>query len=271
MARLRLAAFTVLAVVAGGCINSATLITVKPDGSGTVELSLLMNTQALKAMLAGMGGGAGANSGSFINESEIKRQAERMGGVRFVSSEPVKAPGGFEGIKALFAFDDINKVQVSQDPQMAGPGGGAFGPPPSADDNAVRFTLARSGATSILTIAIDESTGSADAADPADSPEMMMLQDPAAFAMMKTMFQGFKVAVDLEVAGSIVKTNADHVRGSRITLVEIDMNALVADEARFKALAGQMKPGASLGAVRPLLKDVKGVKINGPVVTVEFR
>ena len=40
-------------------------------------------------------------------------------GVRLVSTEPVKA-GGFEGSKAIFAFDDINQVQVSQDPSMSG-------------------------------------------------------------------------------------------------------------------------------------------------------
>ena len=40
-------------------------------------------------------------------------------GVRLVSTEPAKA-NGFEGVKAIFAFDDINQVQVSQDPDMSG-------------------------------------------------------------------------------------------------------------------------------------------------------
>ena len=54
--------------------------------------------------------------------------------------------------------------------------------------------------------------------------------------MMKTMFQGFKVAIDLEVVGKILKTNADYVEGSRITLMEIDMGALLNDEAKLRAL-----------------------------------
>jgi hypothetical protein len=37
------------------------------------------------------------------------------------------------------------------------------------------------------------------------------------------------------------------------------------------ALQGKVGPGATLAEVRPLLKDVKGVKINNPTVTVEFR
>ena len=36
-----------------GCINSATLIKVKPDGSGTIDQSILVNTSAMKAMMPG--------------------------------------------------------------------------------------------------------------------------------------------------------------------------------------------------------------------------
>ena len=35
-----------------GCINSGTLIKVKPDGSGTIEQTLLMNMSMLKGMMA---------------------------------------------------------------------------------------------------------------------------------------------------------------------------------------------------------------------------
>ena len=45
--------------------------------------------------------------------------------------------------------------------------------------------------------------------------------------MMKTMFEGFKVNIDLEVAGTIVKTNAEYVAGSSVTLLEMDMEALL--------------------------------------------
>ena len=48
-----LAAFG-LAFVLSGCINSGTLIEVKPDGSGTIEQTMLMNIAALKSMMAGL-------------------------------------------------------------------------------------------------------------------------------------------------------------------------------------------------------------------------
>jgi hypothetical protein len=85
------------------------------------------------------------------------------------------------------------------------------------------------------------------------------------------MFDGFNVAIDLAVDGKIVETNADYVTGSRITLLEVDMDSVLADEAKLRALQSQVKPGMSLSDIRPYLKDIKGVKVNHPTVTIEFR
>ena len=89
--------------------------------------------------------------------------------------------------------------------------------------------------------------------------------------MIKSMMKGFKINIDLEVVGSIVKTNAEYVNGPRITLLEMDLEALLADEAKFKALQGKIGPDASLSEVKPYLKDIKGIKIDGPSISVEFR
>jgi hypothetical protein len=250
----------------GGCINSATLVKVKPDGSGTVEQTTLVNMQALKAMMPGMPGGQQANP---VNQDNLKRQAERMGkGVRLLSAEPAKS-GGFEGVKAVFAFDDINAVSVSQDPDMAG-GTGGIAPPPSQNDNPVRFKLARQGGTSVLTVQFQDkpSKGAGSDTAPAGGPDM---SDPTVMNMVKAMFEGFKIGIDLEVVGSIVKTNAEYVSGSKVTLLEMDMASLFADEAKLKALQSKVKPGASLSEVKPYLKDIKGIKIDGPTVNIEFK
>lgn len=261
--RVVLAAAT--ALVLTGCINSSTLITVKPDGSGTVEQTTLMNVGALKAMMPG----AADQAPNPVNEDNLKRTAEKMGkGVRLVSAEPMKA-NGFEGVKALFAFDDINQVQVSQDPDMGGGPDGAAAPEPKADEP-VRFSLTRQGGASTLTIVFqDKPSGGATAAEPTNG--MPDLSDPMMMGMLKAMFQGFKINIDLAVAGDIVKTNAEYVTGSRITLLEMDMNALMADEAKFKALQGKLGPSASLSEVKPYLKDIKGIKVDGPTISVTFK
>ena len=89
--------------------------------------------------------------------------------------------------------------------------------------------------------------------------------------MVKTMFEGFHILIDLEVDGKIVKTNADYVNGSRITLIELDAAGIFQDEAKLKGLQSKLGPGMSLSELRPYLKDIKGVKVNHPTVTIEYR
>jgi hypothetical protein len=251
-----------------GCINSATLIKLKPDGSGTVEQTTLVNSGALKAMMPGLNQ-PGQDAGGLINKADLERTAQRMGkGVRLLSADPAKS-GTFEGVKAVFAFDDINQVQVSQDPGMSGGASGSFAAPPPANESPVAFKLARTGGTSVLTIQLQDkpvAEGKPDA--PTGGPDM---SDPQVMNMVKAMFEGFRIGIDLEVAGSIVKTNAEYVNGPRITLLEMDMAALFADTEKLKALQSKVGPGASLSSVKPYLKDIKGIKIDGPTVVVEFK
>ena len=271
MRLIRLLVVLVAAVSLTACLDSTTLVKLKPDGSGTVEQTTLMNTAALKGL---MGGAGGQMNGPMMNKADLERTAKSMGeGVRLVSSEPIKGDAGFEGVKAIFAFDDINKIQVNQGPSMSGGTGATRSAEPTTDDP-VRFKLTRSGSTSTLTINfIDRpGPGKSDTAATKPSPgEMPDLSNPMIMNMMKTMFQGFKVNVGLEVVGSIVKTNAEYVAGPRLTLLELDVAAILADEAKFKALQGKLGPDASLSEVKPYLKDIKGIKIDGPSITVEFK
>jgi hypothetical protein len=264
----RIALVIVVACTVSGCINSSSLVRVKPDGSGIIEQTLLVNTATLKGLMAGVGAqGQVKEMPGILNEAEFKRTAERMG-VKPVSLTPLKE-GGFEGAKAVFAFDDVTKIRVDQDPQLAGTSSGTFASPPPASKSPIKFGFAKQGGSSVLTIMVDEQTAAPGVKpDPSTPPQKI---DPAMMQMVKTMFQGFKVVIDVEVEGKIVKTNADYVNGSRVTMLELDMARLFEDEAALAALQTKVGPGASIADVRPYLKDVKGVKINNPNVTIEFR
>ena len=265
----KLAVAVVAAVIGSGCIRSATLITVKPDGSGTIEQSVLMNAAALKGMLGGLGGAQQSSSGG-INEDELRKAAAKLGeGVTYVSSEPLKADDGFEGSKALYAFTDISKVRVSQDPNLTGASTGGVATAPK-DDSPVTFAMTRTGGVSNLTVTFNDKPARDKAASqtPPGGPSM---DNPQMMEMMKTMFQGFKVGIDLQVVGSIIKTNADHVAGSKVTLLEMDLGALLADEAKLKEVQKVLGPNASVAELKPYLKDIKGLKVNDPVVTIAFK
>ena len=261
MSVFRLAGVVALAVGLSGCINSAALVTVKPDGSGTIEQTILVNLAAVKGLMAGMGAGQTKEPGGVLSEEGFKRAAERMG-VRPVSLTPMKQ-GGFEGAKAVFAFDDISKVRVDQGPQI-GPAAA------SSADSPIRFGLKRQGGSSILTINVDEKAAASATEKVQEAPSLDTV-DPQMMQMIKTMFEGLRIAIDLQVEGKIIKTNADYVNGSRITLLELDAAGIFQDEAKLKGLQSKIRPGASLSELRPFLKEIKGVKVNHPSLTIEYR
>jgi hypothetical protein len=267
MSKIRVLLAIATSVVLTGCINSTTLIKVKADGSGTVEQTTLMNVAAMKSMMPGMQ--QSGQAPNVVNRADLERTAARMGkGVRLLSAEPTKNDNGFEGVKAIFEFDDINQVQVSQDPNTGGGPDAQRSAEPTRDDP-VKFKLTRTGGTSLLTINFTDKPGGGD--KPSQAGDMPDLTNPMIMGMIKSMLKGFKINIDLEVVGSIVKTNAEYVKGPRITLLEMDLEALMADEAKFKALQGKLGPDASLSEVKPYLKDIKGIKIDGPSISVEFR
>ena len=84
-----------------------------------------------------------------------------------------------------------------------------------------------------------------------------------ALTMMKMMMRGLYVDVALNVNGRILKSNAPYVDGSRVTLMQIDFDKLLADEAALMKLQGA-KDLKSLAAV-PGLKVV-----TEPTVTIDF-
>ncbi len=265
----KVASVALAAILCAGCLRSATVINVKADGSGTVEQTLLVNLGLMKGMLGGMGGPQGQTPGA-LNEADLKRNAARMGeGVTFVSAEPLKSDDGFEGTKALYAFTDVTKLRVDQDPNLSGATTGGVSTPPK-DSNPVTFQFAQADGVSTLTVSLKDKPKAEGGPTPAPTggPDM---DNPQMLEMMRSMFKGFKVSIDVAVAGKILKTNADHVAGSRVTLLEMDMEKLMQDEAQLKKVQKMLGPTASVSELKPYLKDVKGLKVNDPVVTISFR
>lgn len=270
---VRAAVTLAAAAVCTACLDTSTLVTVKPDGSGTIQQRILVSTEGLEDALGGMGfkskGGTTKKSGG-PKAGDLRADAARVGdGVELVSVEPISAPAGFQGAVATYSFRDIRKLHADEF-LMPGPPGGTGGAP-SDSRTAFTFTTTPDG-TALLSIAFDEKPAKKKAGADKNAPQDFPgLTDAKALEMVKTLFRGFKVGLDIEVAGDIVRTNADHVNGRRITLMAFDMDALLADESKLKALDKVLSPGASLAEARPLLAGVDGIKINKPIVKIEFR
>ena len=250
-----------VAAASAGCLRSTTTIELKPDGSGTILQETAVSAQAI-SMLQGLTAGnqpPGEKPPQLFSEEQARKAAETMN-VTFVSGEPIKT-GELEGYRARYAFDDISKVTVKMD-QGANSiaSGGDTKKPPFA------FTFTRGATSSQVSIQMpDQSNGGMSGLQfpgggDTDADKAKAAQ---ALTMMKMMMRGLYVDVALNVNGRILKSNAPYVDGSRVTLMQIDFDKLLADEAALMKLQGA-KDLKSLAAV-PGLKVV-----TEPTVTIDF-
>lgn len=281
MRRISLLLVLPIALASAGCFSSATLLHVKPDGSGTLEQRVMLGGGMLSLMQMGanMGAAAGPEAKGetaktredVFKELESKLRAATLGeGVTIVSTERVTDPSGFEGVKAIYNVKDVNQLRIGLAADMPGNVADA------KKDDPIRFELARRGSQSTLTVTVpeqkaDEKPAATSTAPPAGTPGpadmSAMMDSPEMLAMMSQMFQGAKISFDVEVEGQVVNTNSDLVSGSKVTLAEIDLATLLADENFRKKI-----PAAGSGPGR--LEDLKGLagaKVSPTPLTITFR
>jgi hypothetical protein len=248
-----------LSLACAGCLRSTTTIDLKPDGSGTVLQETGISTQAL-AMLKSFAAsqpGEKDNSADMFTEETARKAADTMG-VRFVSGEPFKT-ADLEGYRARYAFDDITKVRVNMQQGTSGMSSPSGQPP-------FGFTFDKGATVSTLTVQMPEQapgTSPLQGLPGAGASDANKAEAAQAMAMMKMMMSGLFIDVALNVEGKIVRTNAPHVEGSRVTLLQIDFDKLLADEAALQKLqaASDLKS----------LANIPGLKLaSEPKLTVAF-
>ena len=106
---------TVALFATGGCIESTTLVRLNTDGSGKVEDTLLMRTDVIQ-MLMGVSEEMGEEPGEFklADRAKLEARARKMGeGVTLESVEDIVTEN-HQGYRALYTFQDINKIQVNE-------------------------------------------------------------------------------------------------------------------------------------------------------------
>jgi hypothetical protein len=217
-----------------------------------------MSAEAL-AKIKEMGASFGKEPEDPFSEERARAQADQFGeGVTFLSAERIKRPDS-EGIKASYGFKDIRKVKIDQNAAGAKSGGA-----PRQEPSLITFRLEpSSGGASVLTVVTPrpKEEESKEPAPPAGDKEIDMIRE---------LLKGFKMSMAIEVQGTLIKTNADHVDGSTVTVFEMDLDSLLADPEKLKELAGR-KP-KTMAEAQALLKGVKGIKLNAaPEITIEFK
>jgi hypothetical protein len=251
----------VAALMSTGCFQMTTVLKVNADGTGTIDHRMVYTKAALAQLkqFAALGGGGGADP---LSEQQARDMTASIGpGVTYVSSELVTTPLG-QGRDAIYAFTDVRTLRISTQP--AAPGGisiktPGFNTQPSASES-ITFTLTReAGGNAVLHIHVPEPNyldffGSPNAA--------------GQIGMVKTMLAGARVQLAAEPAGVLARTSSPFVEGQRVTLLDIDLDTVLADETllpRIQAVA------ATPAEAKAVLLSAKGLKINlDPEITIEF-
>jgi hypothetical protein len=227
---------------------------------------MLLTTQAVNQLkqLSALGGGRGSTFDP-LSEAQARTMASVLGeGVTFVSSTPITTPLG-QGRESVYSFTDINKLKVSTQPPAPGginiQAGGI-----NTEAESVTFSLTReANGNALLHINVPEPAF----LDKLDSGGGSGTSQVGAgqMAMIKSLLAGAHVLLAVEPAGALVRTSSPYVDGQRVTLLEVDLDQMLKDDALIARIQG----AKTQDEMKAILKDTPGLKINfDREITVEF-
>ena len=267
---------TALLLSLTGCLTFESIIKLKRDGSGTVEQTFIFTSEMLRMAL--LFGGDDGGPVELCDQEDLAEQAASMGeGVSLLSSEAID-DGDAIGCRAIFAFDDINTLNVSFNPGDQMPGGMAAEEPDAetTDEDAedVDFISFRfdPGSTATLTVTMDQDPNdeaNTEEPPPFDAAAIDSTARLQQMQMMREMFKGARLAILLDIEGEIKETDASFRDGNRITLMEMDFDKLLEDEESLEKLVAADPQNTD--EMRALIEDTEGVKQEtNEVFTVKF-
>lgn len=268
-----------------GCMRMETVVNVNKDGSGTIDLTMLIS-EAMVGMVMSMAGEdeAAMDDIPFDEASFVEMGAAYGENVELVSYEEI-TDDGYIGGRGSFSFPDINKIRVAIFPDKD-------------DSGDYSFEFREKGRKRQLKIftnyeeseEVEESVEEA-AADEESSDEPLLNEEEMAeleeqlgegleelegmfealgeqAGLMATFFEGMRISLKLNVDGRIVRTNSKHADRKSLTLFDMDMGQLVGNEELMAALA---ESGGTPDNVKDF-KDIEGVVFdNKEVIEVIFK
>jgi hypothetical protein len=176
----------------------------------------------------------------------------------------------------VYTFKDINTLKLSMNPDT--PGGMGGGAEEAEGDDPVTFSMTK-GANPQLVITMPKPKADDTAEEQPSAEDQDMANNPQAKAMMKQMFDGFRLRMMVKlIDGEISKSNASYQgldpksqKKQYITLMDMDLGKIMQDDAQFEKLSkmGQIK---SMVEAKEKLKDIQGLKIETEEkVTVDIK
>ncbi len=255
--------FTV--VLFTGCLEVDTTIHLNKDGSGTLEESVLMSSQVIEMIsaFAASFDSTSADTASFslFKEDQLIADTAKYGsGVKYVSGQEVKKEGK-EGYNVVYAFKNINDLKINQNPNSKIDMEGV-----EFEEDTVNEFLHfefEQGNPSQLTIKLP-SLNDQDVSNEVTTEDTTSTSTEGMDELLKLM-KGMRISLALDVNGNITKTNASYVKGSSITLFDINFNDLLDNPEKLKIFK-QQNP-KNLEEIKKIVENLPGVKVelNNPV------
>lgn len=266
MKHLRCLLLAAVSLTLVSCLEMKSTITVNKDGSATVEETMLLGAQ-LAAMMAQQGGGEDAGPGGQLKglvldkEGAEKRATELGEGVTVKSIEEMKTPDGKTGNKVTFAVEDIRKLKYKPNTPDGKEG---------AEDKSVSdMTFALEGGT--LTITNPDADKKKEGAEkPKKTPEEIE-QMKAQMGMMKQMFAGMRMTVEVKAADGIASSDASHQTADTVTYLDVQFDKLMENPDAFATMM-EGSENMSMADAAKKFEKVEGMKIEGrKVVKMELK
>jgi hypothetical protein len=251
------------ALACSACFESTTVLRVKGDGSGTLQQRTVIKKSALAQLRSFSALGGGRATLDPLSEDQARALAASLGeGVTLASTTAVNTDEG-EGRESVYAFPDVTKLHVSEQPPT--PGGVSVktqGLSTDAPDITLGLTHEANG-DAVLHILVPPPALFA-------GPDGSGGINPVVIAQLqaiKGMLAGARLQLAAEADGPLVKTSSPYVDGARVTLLEIDLDKVLADET----FLARLQAAKSADEVRAVVKDAPGLKINlDPDITIQF-
>lgn len=249
-----------VAFVLASCIEIKSTIIVNKDGTATIEESMLMGAQ-LAAMM--QGGQSDQMKGLTMDKAKAEERAKKLGeGVTVKSHEEVKTPDGKSGTKVVFAVADLSKLKyVPFEPEQKD----------KPASTAEPMTFALSGSSLTITNPEADKKKGGEEGKPKKSPEEIAAMK-SQMGMMKPMFAGMRMTVEVKGANGIASSDATHLSDGTISYLDLQFDKLMDNADAFAGVMESADSGLSMADAAAKFNKVDGLKIEGKkVVKAELK
>ena len=251
--------FALLPALLCGCWQEHVVIKLKPDGSGTLEVTELYRDGSFTVVPEKDG------NKEFYSEERSRSSALKMG-AEFVSVEKLtvkKGPDVLEGQKSIYSFKDVTKLKLEL---------GQFSKRAEVEIKrpySIGLKKSETGST-ICSINFNrlKPEESKELKDQLPQNKLPLKEDKQEIEkIVREIYAGMHVSLIVIPEGEILKTNSDYVENGRVILYDFP----VGDEPNLEFLVKLQKTNDQ-ESLTQFLKEYKNFKLaNQTEFTLEFK